>query len=298
MGRLVVRRYPTKLFLKLADHTYVECGTGVKGWSCWGGKTGGSFLRDGLGSTKRANAIAEENERAGITCYLINGVCHQAANRILIPADITVDGALGYTLSISLFGLYGKPKGFLGKCKAPFNMHEGVSGDLPECVGSPDSIQQPLSFNTGRLDYNDDSYMRSVKSLYQRATLEEIVAPRNVREFHMEQFRLLITHKLGSPQERLTPSTLDALLTARETFEELRLEAEEEFAARGDALAFAAKFDALTLKFQDDAAEALEPSDYYAMFNLSPEERYLLADPDIVAAAYGPPPATPLGTGA
>lgn len=45
MGMLVVRHYPTKLFLKAADHTYVECGTGAQGWSCWGGKNERKFSK-------------------------------------------------------------------------------------------------------------------------------------------------------------------------------------------------------------------------------------------------------------
>src|SRR5262245_20987312 len=87
MGVLIAKKYPTNLFAKLADHTYVECGTGRKAWSCWGGKTGGTEFRRDLGSTLQADQIAEPNERGGITCYLINGVCHQAANRILLPAN-------------------------------------------------------------------------------------------------------------------------------------------------------------------------------------------------------------------
>jgi len=70
MGTLVVMRYPTSLFANLADHTYVECGTGGKAWACWGGKSGGTALRRNAGSTKRADAIAAPNERAGIKCYL------------------------------------------------------------------------------------------------------------------------------------------------------------------------------------------------------------------------------------
>ena len=103
MGQLVAKRYSTSLFANLADHTYVECGTGGKGWSCWGGKTGGAELRRGVGSTKRADDIAGSDGRGGITCYLVNGVCHQAANRILLPAGITVRGARGYEVSEALF---------------------------------------------------------------------------------------------------------------------------------------------------------------------------------------------------
>src|SRR5262245_5474911 len=134
MGDLVAKRYPAKLFANLADHTYVECGTGGKGWACWGGKNGGTELRRATGSTKRADEIAEPDEHAGITCYLINGVCHQAANRILLPASITVRGARGYEVSEALFGTYGRPGGFLGMCKAPFDQQAGTTGDLPECT--------------------------------------------------------------------------------------------------------------------------------------------------------------------
>ena len=70
MGTLVTMHYPTSSFADLADHTYVKCGTGGKAWSCWGGKTGGTELRRSVGSTNQANAIAEPNERAGISCYL------------------------------------------------------------------------------------------------------------------------------------------------------------------------------------------------------------------------------------
>ena len=74
MGTLIAFRYPTNMLAQLADHTYVACGTLGKAWGCWGGKTGGTELRRAPGSTKRADAIAEPNERARITCYLINGV--------------------------------------------------------------------------------------------------------------------------------------------------------------------------------------------------------------------------------
>ena len=108
MGILIAKHYPTKMVLKLADHTYVECGTGGKAWGCWGGKSGGTVLRKAPGSTKRADKIAQPDEKAGIKCYLINGVCHQAANRILLPAGITVRGARGYSVSEAIYGPYGR----------------------------------------------------------------------------------------------------------------------------------------------------------------------------------------------
>jgi len=91
-------------------------------------------LRGGTGSTKRAEALAEPNERAGIKCYLINGVCHQSASRILFPAGITVRGARGYDVSEALFGTYGRPRGPTGTCLSPFHKHADVTGDLLGCV--------------------------------------------------------------------------------------------------------------------------------------------------------------------
>lgn len=132
MGTLVAMAYRTTLFAKQADHTYVQCGTGKKSWGCWGGKTGGHKLRLGTGSTKRSGTIAGKDEKAGIKCYLVNGVCHQAANRILLPAAITVRGARGYTISESLFGTYGRVG--VWPCNSPFNQYESVTGDLEECA--------------------------------------------------------------------------------------------------------------------------------------------------------------------
>src|SRR5262249_49242562 len=128
MGDLIAMRYPTELFANLADHTYVTCGS--KAWSCWGGKSGGTELRRGTGSTIRADEIAGANERAGITCYLINGVCHQAANRILLPAGITVRGARGYEVSEALFGPSGRAGATVELRKAPFDQPTGTTGDL------------------------------------------------------------------------------------------------------------------------------------------------------------------------
>jgi len=40
--------------------------------------------------------------------YGVTGVCHQAANRILRPAGISVAGAQGYGASVFLYGQYGR----------------------------------------------------------------------------------------------------------------------------------------------------------------------------------------------
>jgi len=287
MGDLVVRHYPTKLFLKAADHTYVECGTGAKGWSCWGGKTGGDYLRSAPGSTLRADAIAQPNERARIKCYLINGVCHQAANRILFPAGLTVDGARGYGLSVTLFGVYGRPGGLM--CKAPFDKHPTVTGDLPQCVGQATTIrEQGVSYNADRLDYTDEKYMAQVNALYDVGEAAASESTEAAFEFQMQHFKLLLDHKFGGPASLpLERPQYERLLDVRERFERERLGAEEALSASRDGMAFVAEFDRLTLKFQADVAEVLEPRSYQALLNLPPDERIVLSDPEIVERTYG-----------
>lgn len=288
MGTLVIRKYPTKLFLKAADHTYVECGTGAKGWGCWGGKTGGDFLRSAPGSTLRADAVAEPDGKAGITCYLVNGVCHQAANRIVNQSGITVDGARGYSLSVALFGVLGRESALFGLCKAPFHRHPEVDGDLPECiedVGGRGKEDATASSNLGRHDFEDRGYMAAVQALYERAGENAVDDPERLFEREMAHFRLLVEHKFGS-RDALAASDHDQLMEARARFERRRLEAERELALYRNGMAFANTFDQLTLQFQDDVARALDGQSYSTLLDLSPDERIVLSDPDI-ERSYG-----------
>lgn len=289
MGTLVIRKYPTKLFLKAADHTYVECGTGAKGWGCWGGKTGGAFLRSAPGSTLRANAVAEPDEKAGITCYLVNGVCHQAANRIVNQSGITVDGARGYSLSVALFGVLGRKRALFGLCRAPFDEHAGIHGDLPECVEDAAGIVKTgdvaVSSNPGRHDFEDPDYMASVRELHDRADEALLEDPEYLFEQQMEHFRLLVEHKFGF-RDGLVGQARDQLMEARARFERRRLEAERELAVDRNGTAFARTFDHLTLQFQDDVARALDRKSYSTLLDLSPDERIVLSDPDI-ERSYG-----------
>lgn len=289
MGSLTGRHYPTKLALKCADHTYVECGSGQVAWSCWGGKANGDLLGTAAGSTRRADVIAEPDERAGITCYLINGVCHQAANRILLPAGITVDGARGYSLSVSIFGLYGRPKAAFGLCKAPFDTQDSVSGDLPECMaGGPTAELGEAEDDKKQFDYMDRTYMSAVMGLYEADYLDAASSKSLIVDFQVEQFKLLVRHKLPRFLTKIESPEYNRLISAREDFERERLEAEERFSESNEALAFVDEFNALTLEFQDEVARALDRDQYRALLDLSPDERIVLADPEIVQIAYEP----------
>ncbi|MBE7502827.1 MAG: hypothetical protein HS113_21590 [Verrucomicrobiales bacterium] len=287
MGTLIAMAYPTKLFANLADHTYVKCGTGARAWSCWGGKTGGAELRRGQGSTRRANAIAQPNERAGIKCYLINGVCHQAANRILLPAGITVRGARGYSVSEALFGTYGRV-GFW-PCSAPFNQHAGVSGDLPQCLVRGRDVAPPRGRSLAlSADHQLDwQYLKGVLELYRGAsqTFRTRSAPTaEVASFHQTLFMHMAEFRLGPLLDRPLTSKLKQV-RARTEKNLLKLHA----ARSGDALRtreFVDGFNAETIRFQQEMASVMKPEQYQSLFDLPPGETVLLADPRIVRKAF------------
>ncbi|MGE5468204.1 MAG: hypothetical protein ACM3Y9_12345 [Ignavibacteria bacterium] len=281
MGTLVAMKYPTTLFAKAADHTYVQCGTGGKAWGCWGGKTGGTAFKSGTGSTKRADCIAKPNERAGITCYLINGVCHQAANRILLPAGITVAGARGYAVSSAMFGTYGKVGTSWLPCYAPFDTCSGVSGDLQQCMGStklmmappPKSAAQPEGFA---------KHLQGVRQAYRKF---EAGSRLDSMQFQMDLFERELRFRLG---DSVSQKTAQGLRLAKEAIEIKHAHLAENFGSKNmSAVDFVKEFNKATLGFQDDIANAANKTQFKKFFELDPDERVILALPEGVAEAFG-----------
>lgn len=289
MGTLTGYHYPTNLFARLADHTYVACGTLGKAWSCWGGSTGGKPLDSGTGSTRRADAIAGGDERGGITCYLINGVCHQAANRILLPGNVTVEGARGYDLSVALFGVYGRPHGLLGFCSAPFHRHQTVIGDLEACVEGP---LKSARTDAPQADPRRQAFLERSLALYEEsgAKLALRVSPDQILELQLRLFETFVDYKLGDApgkgRARLSSDTHADLMLVREKTERERMVLESRFADDGSAQAFAAAFDEQTLRFQSEVAKVLDRDDYMALLDQDPDDVVTLADPRIVEDAY------------
>ena len=279
MGTLVAKAYPTKLFLKLADHTYVQCANGGKKWKCWGGNTGGSVLRSGTGSTNRANSIAQPDEKANIRCYLINGVCHQAANRILLPANILVRGARGYGVSHALFGTYGRVGHW--PCKSPFQQYPGVTGDLPACKtkGAAGALTA-----SDKLDWQ---FIRRELEIYRgAATLMRSKAdPADAMDFHLELFMHMVEFNLGP---MLDKPLARKLRQVRKKVEKERMK--PELAFRNEemkAKEFVERFDKLTIRFQSEMASVMKPEQYETLFDLKPDDQVTVADPAIVKEVYG-----------
>lgn len=285
MGTLIAMAYPTKLFANQADHTYVKCGTGGKAWGCWGGKSGGKQLRQGTGSTKRADCIAQPDEKANIKCYLINGVCHQAANRILLPAGITVRGARGYSISEALFGTYGRV-GFW-PCQSPFNTCPRVTGDLPQCIAAKKKAKAAPVRALSVSDKLEWHYIKGVLDIYAKAApmlKSKTVTTAQATSINLELFMYMAEFNLGPLFNR---ELAKRLKTVRSTTEKTRMKIEKPFAAEEiSASEFVDEFDRITLSFQDEMANALTPEEYMTLFDLKPDERVVLADRKIVAKVF------------
>lgn len=289
MGQLIAWHYRTTLFAKLADHTYVSCGNIGKAWSCWGGKTGGTILRQGIGSTAQADAIANPDEKAGITCYLVNGVCHQAANRILFPAGITVRDARGYSVSVSLFGTYGRPRALLGLCQAPFEKHPDISGDIPECAEQQtrfSTLEKKLMSVAG--DDQDESYqayLKQVTEMYDQVYADEKSSRFTVedtKQFQLGLFHHFVEYKLGDTRP------LGSLMAIRETTEDQRIGFETLFENKELSVKqFVEQSNGLAETFQDEIANTLSEEEYQALFELERGDHVVLGDPAIAEKLYG-----------
>ncbi|MEA3466811.1 MAG: hypothetical protein U9R57_01135 [Thermodesulfobacteriota bacterium] len=286
MGILAVRRYPTKLFLELADHTYVECGTGKKGWACWGGKTGGTALRKAPGSSSRADKIAQPNEKAGIKCYLINGVCHQAANRILLPAGITVRGARGYSISEALFGPYGRI-GFW-TCKSPFKKYSSTSGDLPECVPTKKQAKAMGLFKKRSADDMADwQYIQKTLAIYREGEKQikmKSLQLSDAMQLQVRLFQHMVDFQLGPMVDKKLNTKI---LKVREATEKKIEKTQDGITkVKTDMREYAEALNKITERFQDEMANLLSAEAYKALFDLKPEERIVLADPAILSKEY------------
>lgn len=293
MGTLVAMRYATSLALGAADHTYVKCANDGKAWSCWGGKAGGTELRRGDGSTNRADAIAGHDEKAGIRCYLVNGVCHQCANRILFPASITVRGARGYGVSEMRFGTYGRPRGrgIFRNCVAPFNQYPGVTGDLAECVLAVPAMQvlsradeSPTSPPYG---WEGDYLSRVIKVYGGRVTDPDLgihFDRSELVEFMLALFELKLDYNV---EPSLDDRARGPLRDLRVRLENDQIDIEEALGQRKiKPREYVEKSDQLTIDFQKESSGILRPEQYAAFFDLKPGEFVGLADPVIVEQVF------------
>ena len=248
-------------------------------------------MRRSTGSTQRADKIAQPDEKAGIKCYLINGVCHQAANRILLPSGITVRGARGYSISEALFGTYGRVGHW--PCKSPFNQYKNMTGDLPQCVEEPvnavraKKAASPALTEADKLDWH---YIKGVLDIYGKAAMmmkAKAIGPVDAESFrfHIQLFMHMAEFHLGPMLDKALSSKLKQV---RSKIEKVRIKAETTFSNKEmNAQEFVDAFNKTTIEFQDEMASIMKPEQYETIFDLNVGDHVILADHKIVKKVYG-----------
>ena len=176
------------------DHTYVESSCGLR-WGCFGRDSGGSAgLSSGIGSSTIAHCLSEPNSTAGLRNRR-TGVCHQAANRILHPAGVTVFGCRGYGASTFRYNVYGKDNNNwaqkLALCYNP------IATMPSQAAGGPPMPQSRNVLERIRV------YNRKVTAAYtQGETMEST---------RMAELSALAEMALGEPLDRETLAALFAI---------------------------------------------------------------------------------------
>lgn len=120
-GTHTITAYGVPVFIKAikkyADHTYaigVSDETGKELiWHCGGDFEGGRKLTTGKAQGSQCDCISRRKEDPGPAGglawirYGVDGVCHQATNRIIYPAGLEVTKAKAYRVSCNLYGRLG-----------------------------------------------------------------------------------------------------------------------------------------------------------------------------------------------
>jgi len=253
----------------ILDHTYVTCAGGY-GWPCWGDCIGGTILRTGSGSSTEADCISKPNSHAGIE-YGITGLCHQTANRILTPAGIMVDEAVGYGITEFIYGSHGTDAAEWAERRGTCGR---MRGELPECMPPESPERVPTHGETSPL-------LPELLELYERRRVADSAPDFELLGGVLE---LRVHHVLGldfaaERMARLRNVQGEALTEKARLDRQLR---GRDTSGRG----FAAASNELIGRALAHSAELLGERAYIALFDMQPGARILVVRPDICGVVY------------
>ena len=290
MGILTGHAIPT--LGGLADHTYVTC-LGGYAWPCWGRSAGGRAISSGPGSTAQADCFSQTNSHAGLI-YGITGVCHQTANRILWPSQVTVRKAKLYWVSHLIYGTYGTSlSGWLKR----LNNCSIVQGEIPECNPRAESEkgEQAVSGYDLPEDELDKTYLNDLQALYDELPTTsdpEIFQGPNISAgfevaepaFMAREVELAANQLLGADFSR------DAIRGVQE----VQASTAKEIVAVGQAVAqgemyggeMAKTINGIAQNALNFCAEILGNEAYIAYMGIEPRETFNLVDQEIAVQIY------------
>jgi len=285
MGILIGHAIPT--LAGMADHTYVTCSGGYA-WPCWGRSAGGYALSSGRGSTERAHCLSKSDSHAGLI-YGITGVCHQTANRILWPAQVTVRHSKGYWASHLIYGTYGTSiRGWLNR----LNSCSSASGEIPECVPTVDlhGHEDADNDNEPPADELDKAYLDDLRALYEDGdVIPEPDISRGIQlaepGFMAKEVELAVKYLLGRDTAATTASALQEVqMTAVKEVQEIG-QAVADGQMKGREMAY--QVNTVSQNALNSCTDILGAEDYVIYMGLEPREELGLVDPVIAERIHG-----------
>lgn len=281
-----------------ADHTCVRVedvrGPTGKYWPCWGTweKDWGNRICKGNGDYKAAEAISLIPSPfplpglrgvAGIA-YGITGTCHQTANRILLPARVTVSKARGYWLSKLAYGTYGND------LRVFLELFPEYKPQFPET--NPEKLHEmdtTVKFTSG--EYLEDAYNQKVIALYceQKQAPEKFnptVITKETVSVLGEEFKLMTEFRLGSVDSQTIKPALKQQADFLKEIGEMNPELHN---ADLNMEKYAKKVNERFTELLISLPDILGKEEYEKIFDLPAlkeiKQDYILIDPNIAAEA-------------
>lgn len=192
------------------DHVYANSDDG-KSWCCFGGDSGGQSICSGLGDSAFADCLSQPmyhetsasiavSRFAGVL-YGVDGVCHQAANRVLCPSGILVTQARGYGFSTLAYGTYGNHRSSWPELQKCASVHGGSGG----IIGTVGSGRAGGSGGLAVLgDNKATQFSRKIRSIYAYIFYPVIggPSPERVAEVPEQELAALAEMNLGEGYDR------------------------------------------------------------------------------------------------
>lgn len=249
-----IKGYAIQMSIEVADHTYVASPSKV--WPCFGRSEYGHEICDAMGDFDKCNELAGDNSHAEIK-YGRTGVCHQTANRILIPTQQTVHKAKGYSISTYFFGIYGTDA---EKFFEKHNIHPNIE----------------TADNYGA----EKEFIMNVQNLYSNKDDAEDLAT--------QELRLILKYRLGENSSICGNSVkMDKLVEIHKEFhtdkDRLIKELKKRKVISKD---YANEINKKILDVLDKLSKELDQKEFEKVFGIKPGEKMIFVDPDIMEQEY------------
>lgn len=263
------------------EHTYVTSSDGYV-WKCWGKSAGGQPICSGEGDSLQADCLSQKNSHAGII-YGVTGVCHQTANRVLLPAQCIVSKAQKYWVTVMVYGTYGTKR---------FNSLAELRSRIARCYQGavPPELQVSGAESPGDAGIaqggDDKLYLKRLNLMY-RDFLESFKDSETRRGKEGDagllnrELEIMVEYRLGAETDIREVHSMrrlqDELLREKELYDDALL---RKFLKPRH---YANKVNDLVSETCNRIRGVVGEEKFQKIFGLSPDASFEIVDPEIIA---------------